>query len=371
MIQNICAQYNFPIEGMLTTQEQLPILLEELESKYAIQKYSFNSSFTNQHHIIESVNKEFMIVIRSGVKQILIGDIYCNSLSLGQELFGIFKKYEDVSSTTNIKIISYSLSLSGQLEKSTTTKNQEDFKTLSKSYYPFLDTDELFKQYLISNDNLLLLAGDSGTGKTKILDMILNFCLDNENLVSFEDEDEEENILVAYVKNPQILALDAFWNQLTKASYHFIILDDLDHMLIDRNISVDTHDDTRNKFISNFLSFTDGIFKTDTKFIITTNQGVDNIDSAILRKGRCFDVLSFRSLTHNEAKLIWLEGDLDEEDFNNEFTNIHHINAADLGAKIEMRKNLKSINTTIKQSYLKEPGISLYSRNLSLNKISI
>lgn len=262
-----------------------------------------------------------------------------------------------------------------QLEKSTITKNQDDFKSLSKLYYPFLDIDEMFKQYMISNDNLLLLAGRSGTGKTEVINMLLDFATKNEDLLfannNEEDDEEDNNIYVAYVKNPQILAMDAFWNTLSKSNFNFIVMDDMDFILTDRNISDGSHtDETRLRFISNFLSYTDGIFTNNTKFIITTNQGVNNIDSAILRKGRCFDVLSFRDLTIDEARAIWIEAELGEDKFIEEFGKDTTVNAADLGSKIEMYNNLVNKNTTIKSSYIKEEGISLYNKSFN-KKITI
>lgn len=371
MMRLYSEHYKFPIEGMTTTTELYPQLLAELENDYIFKNYNFSNTASNQMFIIEEENKSFIILIRSGIKDILSADIYAKDISEGEKLFKLFKKYEDSSTTTLIKIVSFSLSMNGQLEKSVITKSQEDFKTLSKLYYPFLDTDEMFTQYLISNDSLLLLAGESGTGKTKIVDMILDFSIKNTNLINFDEEDEEEAIYVAYVKNPQILATDAFWNQLAKTPFTFIILDDMDHILIDRNVDTESvSDETRRRFISNFLSYTDGIFSNDTKFIITTNQSVNNIDSAILRKGRCFDVLSFRALKHSEALDIWVEAGLNINDFEESFNDKIEINAADLGAKIEMISNLNERNMTAKSSYIKEDGISLYKKSFA-KKISI
>jgi SpoVK/Ycf46/Vps4 family AAA+-type ATPase len=145
----------------------------------------------------------------------------------------------------------------------------------------------------------------------------------------------------------------------------------MDHILIDRNISTESASDTiRLKFISNFLSYTDGIFSSDTKFVITTNQGVANIDTAILRKGRCFDVLSFRFLNNSEALAIWKDSELLEEDFIDNFSTSDSISAADLGAKIELVQNLVGKNITAKKSYIHEDGISLYRKSFT-TKISI
>ncbi len=373
MMQKLLSEgKTFPIEGMITSLQLIGDLQEELKNTYDVSINTFATSATNQLIIIEEANGLFTANIRNGIQQFMIADIYAKTVSDGKKLYDLFKKYQDSSySTLNVKIVSFSLSMNGQLEKTTTTKKPDDFKMLSKNYYPFLDTDEMFKQYLISNDSLLLLAGESGTGKTKIIDMLLDFSIKNEDLFDMDEDDEEATIFVAYIKNPHILSTDVFWNHLQKDKYHFVVLDDMDHILIDRNMTTESStDETRLRFISNFLSYTDGIFASDTKFVITTNQSVNNIDSAILRKGRCFDVLSFRPLTYEEGKKIWTEAEIPLDKFEEKFKADGHINAAELGANIEFEQNLLSRHTTIKASYILEEGISLYKTNLN-KKISI
>jgi hypothetical protein len=365
MIQKILSSYSFPIEGLVTNTQQWYKLIEELSNTHSVTTYDFSTTATNKYYMVEENNNDFLIIIRSGVKEILIIDIYSKNIPIAESLFNLVKKYEDSYSDLNVKIVSFSIGMGGNLDKMVFNKNQDDFKKLSKLYYPFLDIDEMFKQYLISNDSLLLLAGGPGTGKTKIVDMLLKFAIDNHNLLDFDENDDEESINVAYVKNPQILATDTFWNTLTKSAFNFVILDDMDHILTDRNISNESQSDSiRLSFISNFLSYTDGIFENNTKFIITTNQSVNNIDSAILRKGRCFDVLSFRQLKHSEAKNIWVGEGLPLDKFDVIFGGQDNINAADVGAKIEMENNLSDKHMKVKSSYINEEGISLYRKNL-------
>ena len=99
-----------------------------------------------------------------------------------------------------------------------------------------------------------------------------------------------------------------------------------------------TSDDAKkNAFLNQLLSFTDGVQKNKTKFIITTNQHFDDVDTALLRKGRLFDILEFRKLTNSEALKIWLEQELKEEEFNKLFTD--DVLQSDLGSEISKRKN--------------------------------
>lgn len=163
-------------------------------------------------------------------------------------------------------------------------------------------------------------------------------------------------ILTVSCKNNDVLADDGFWKFLEKNKPDFCIVDDLDYMLTRRDAETYSFDErNRNRFLSNLLSFTDGIQKNYTKFIFTTNQSFDDIDSAVLRKGRLFDVLELRELTNEEALEVWKENDLDEKEFHKLFKE-KTVLPANLGSEIAkiLNKRIKESNLT----YLKEPGIS-------------
>lgn len=55
------------------------------------------------------------------------------------------------------------------------------------------------------------------------------------------------------------------------------------------------------------MSYTDGLLSRKDKIIITTNQAIDTIDPALLRPGRCFDVLQLNPLSVEQAKEIWVD----------------------------------------------------------------
>jgi len=184
---------------------------------------------------------------------------------------------------------------------------------------------------------------------------------------------ESEGVKVAYIKNEEILADDLFWNTLKEEEYHLVFLDDLDYSLLPRTQNISTSEDIqKNKFISNLLSFTDGIFDkvgNKTKFIITTNRPVTDIDTAVLRKGRTFDILELRELKREEASEIWVKSGLDLEDFNESFKDTK-ILQADLGSSIGMALKAQSEHIELKP-YIKEEGISIYSTIKSPKKIGL
>ena len=167
---------------------------------------------------------------------------------------------------------------------------------------------------------------------------------------------EEQFFTVQYIKSNDILTMDEFWRNLQKDLPDFVILDDLDYMLTKRDSEAMSHDDIKkNIFLNQLLSFTDGVQKNKTKFIITTNQSFDDVDSALLRKGRLFDILEFKELEKDEALNIWISEGLNKDEFVNLFTT-DFITQADLGSEIAKRKNKRIKETT--RSYLKDSSIS-------------
>ena len=122
-----------------------------------------------------------------------------------------------------------------------------------------------------------------------------------------------------------------------------VILDDFDFMLGSR----DSEDTKQNKFLSKFLTFTDGVRKNKIKFIVTTNQEYRDMDKAILRKGRLFDVLEMRELSLEEGLEIWKsEGITEPYPFDNSVT------IADL---VYCINNLKGVEP--RKEYLKDLSV--------------
>jgi SpoVK/Ycf46/Vps4 family AAA+-type ATPase len=182
----------------------------------------------------------------------------------------------------------------------------------------------------------------------------------NELFTAGVDEATNETMFrIAYIKNEEILAKDTFWEELNKDSYNLIFLDDADNCLLPRDADVHTNEDVnRKKFISQLLSFTDGIKANDTKFIITTNRNVDNIDTAVLRRGRTFDILELKPLTYDEALDIWKHNDINEEKFVKLFDGREIIVQSELGAEISLCKKLEGVENA-DESYLLRDDISL------------
>jgi len=265
--------------------------------------------------------------------------------------------------------------LNGQVLDSTTKiMKLEELNNISPLYYPYIDTETMFNLFFTGDENIMLLVGAPGIGKSKLSTLALKHAFKNTNKLPYDKLVDNpalgvQHISVGYVKSNDVLSMDKFWRKIEESKHDFIIIDDLDYMLTKRDSEVTSSDDqTKNAFLNQFLSFTDGIDKNKTKFIITTNQSYSDIDSAVLRKGRLFDILELRKLDKPEALNVWLEAELKEEDFNDLFHH-HEITAADLGSEIYKRKNDRMPLPL--EPYLKEDGISKIEKAITSKKIGV
>lgn len=262
----------------------------------------------------------------------------------------------------------------GNLDEKVKTIKKEELDYISEKYYPYIDTDIMFKQFFTGNENILLLVGEPGLGKSKMSTLVLKYAFENSENLPYDKLKEnpvleEQYVNVSFVKNVEVLANDKFWRTIELLTPDFVIIDDLDYMLTKRDAEVMNSDDAvKNSFLNQFLSFTDGVEKNQTKFIITTNQKYSDIDTALLRKGRLFDILELRKLDRSEALAIWKDNKLKESEFD-EIFHSHEVLPAELGSEISKRLNTRIDNAT--KSYLKEDGISKVQKAGRVKKIGL
>ena len=230
---------------------------------------------------------------------------------------------------------------------------------VSKEYYPYIDTDALFEQFFKSEENILIMSGNSGLGKSKFATLCIKYLIEHYSDINKKENIDyfDNNIMIVMVKNARILSSETFWHDLmvNQAKNPLVIIDDLDFMLTTRSAETLSEEDVyKNMFLNNFLTFTDGVLKSNVKFIITTNQKISDIDQALMRKGRLFDILELRKLRNSEALEIWKNANLDEEIFKNKFKG--DVLASDLGSLMQKYQNKSIIKNS--HSYLKDQRIS-------------
>lgn len=159
--------------------------------------------------------------------------------------------------------------------------------TPTDAFYPALRAGgglaAYYERYLASDSNILVLIGPPGTGKTSFIRGLLLHA--------------QADAIVSY--DPDILSDDGIFADFMSDSERFMILEDADSFLSSRGKSGNT-------IMHKFLNVGDGLISTrGKKIVFSTNlPSIRDIDEALLRPGRCFDILRFDRLTPAEAKLV-------------------------------------------------------------------
>lgn len=151
--------------------------------------------------------------------------------------------------------------------------------------YPFLDGESLasyYDRFINSSANILVLIGLPGTGKTTMIRGMLAHA--------------RKSATLTY--HPKVLEQDAFFVNWLESEDMFLVLEDSDTLLLPR--------EEGNEMMSRFLNMGDGLMSFQNKKIIfsTNLPNVADIDDALTRPGRCFDILEFDYLSREEAKTL-------------------------------------------------------------------
>lgn len=151
--------------------------------------------------------------------------------------------------------------------------------------YPFLKNEtleEYYERYINSPSSILLLIGPPGTGKTSFIRGLLAHT--------------KSSAMVTYDTN--ILDKDQIFADFIENSTDFMVLEDSDNFLKSRSDG--------NSMMHRFLNVGDGLVTSKgKKLIFSTNlPSIRDVDSALIRPGRCFDILTFDFLNQDEAETL-------------------------------------------------------------------
>ena len=151
--------------------------------------------------------------------------------------------------------------------------------------YPFLGQEKLdayYDRFMASSANILLLIGPPGTGKTTFLRGLI--------------DRSSCGAVVTY--DADILRKDNVFSYFIDGSAKIMILEDCDEFLSSRK--------SGNGMMHKFLNIGDGLATLPgKKLIFSTNlPSIKNVDTALVRPGRCFDVLQFNHLTPQQASKV-------------------------------------------------------------------
>jgi len=156
---------------------------------------------------------------------------------------------------------------------------------LKDEFYPFVPggLENYFTEYMASVAPILLLLGEPGTGKTSFIrHLIHRHSL--ETVVSYDEK---------------VMASDDFYiSFLTSEDKKLMVIEDADLLLRAR-------ENDHNKVMSKLLNISNGVIQLGhKKMVFSTNlDNINDVDEALVRPGRCFDILDFRRLTVEEAKI--------------------------------------------------------------------
>jgi tRNA uridine 5-carbamoylmethylation protein Kti12 len=152
----------------------------------------------------------------------------------------------------------------------------------TEEMYPFLNGESLgdyYDRYMESSANILLLIGPPGTGKTTFIRGLL----------------AHRNCSAIVTYDAGILEKDGFFAKFIEDDAEVMVLEDSDAFLKSRSDG--------NTMMHRFLNVGDGLVTTKgKKMIFSTNlPSIRDIDSALIRPGRCFDIVTFDALNLEQA----------------------------------------------------------------------
>lgn len=178
--------------------------------------------------------------------------------------------------------------------------------------YENLDVEKLCEAFIASDESLLVLSGPPGTGKTTVIKMLVMAMWKTHNKESLDcdsdDGDDYVDVNALYVKDTKVLERPEFWTglNLDNDEYDLLIFDDVDIVLQNR-VKTNGERGDFSQVVNQLLSLSSGFVKHNVKILVTTNLSLDNIDPAIIRPGRCFDVIEMPSMTVGHARKLWSE----------------------------------------------------------------
>jgi GTPase SAR1 family protein len=172
-----------------------------------------------------------------------------------------------------------------------------------QSFYPWLSVslDDYFKAYMESDQSVLVLYGPPGTGKSTFIRTFFKYI-----------HDHHKEMIGHLAYDPDVIGSIDLINRFMRSNATVMAYEDMDAWLGPR--------EGGNLFMSTLLNQTQGVVRRKhKKLIFSTNlSNTSKIDEALLRVGRCFDILEFSKLSGDQASTIIHDMAREEKHFDNQ-----------------------------------------------------
>jgi len=148
--------------------------------------------------------------------------------------------------------------------------------------------NEIYDVLKTQYKGLILLYGESGTGKTSYIRYLISLLCDHKTIIYVP------SYMIEQIANPEFISF------IQRFKESILILEDAEFALQSRG------EEYGAQAVSNLLNITDGLLNDVTKIqvIATFNMDKKNIDKALLRPGRLLKECKFDKLSIEEAKAV-------------------------------------------------------------------
>ena len=231
---------------------------------------------------------------------------YTNNIdSIDTEYEYIKQKFKDILRPTIERAkLQWGAMLDGKVKFFNLEEDLDD--VFHNESYPYINVEKLNKEFNKSDSPILILLGPPGTGKTRLIRNILKY------KASLNKESEVECI---FTSDQKIIEDGFIFTNFLTGDYEVLVLEDIDFHLTPRTDG--------NTSMYHLLNISNGIasnYMKHKKIILSTNlPNINNIDQALLRPGRCFDIIKTRLLNKDESsillKLLGKTAKLEDKDY--------------------------------------------------------